>query len=125
MKQLFKDTVKVNIDDIIPDPNNPNKMTKEQAKSLVYSMKKFDDVMPIVVDSKSMIIADGHHRLEAYKSMGVKEIEVIKKDFKNATERNGRRCFGIEIDQHYCDVVVNRWEEFTGQKAERITSQDD
>ena len=87
MKQLFKDTVKVSIEDIVPDPNNPNKMTKEQAKSLVYSMKKFDDVMPIVVDSKSMIVADGHHRLEAYKTMGVKEIEVIKKDFKNATER--------------------------------------
>ena len=87
MKQLFKDTVTVSVDDIVPDPNNPNKMTKEQAKSLVYSMEKFDDVMPIVVDSKTMMVADGHHRLAAYKTMGVKEIDVIKKDFKNAAER--------------------------------------
>ena len=87
MKQLFKDTVTVSVDDIVPDPNNPNKMTKDQAKSLVYSMEKFDDVMPIVVDSKTMMVADGHHRLAAYKTMGVKEIDVIKKDFKNAAER--------------------------------------
>jgi hypothetical protein len=26
----------------------------------------------------------------------------------------------MEIDPHYCDVVIKRWEDFTGQKAERI-----
>jgi DNA modification methylase len=26
----------------------------------------------------------------------------------------------MEIDQLYCDVIVKRWEEFTGKKAERI-----
>jgi len=25
----------------------------------------------------------------------------------------------MEIDELYCDVIVKRWEEFTGQKAER------
>ncbi len=32
-------------------------------------------------------------------------------------EKTGRRCFGMEIDPHYCDVIVERWERFTGQKA--------
>ena len=27
---------------------------------------------------------------------------------------------GMEIDPHYCDVIVKRWEEYTGNKAERI-----
>ena len=36
-----------------------------------------------------------------------------------ACEMLGRRCFAIEIEPRYCDVVVNRWEKFTGKKAER------
>jgi len=35
-------------------------------------------------------------------------------------EQTDRRCFAIEIDELYCDVIVRRWEEFTGKKAERI-----
>lgn len=34
-----------------------------------------------------------------------------------AAERLGRRCFGIEIEPRYCDVIVRRWEEYTGRKA--------
>jgi len=34
-----------------------------------------------------------------------------------ACEMLGRRCFAIEIEPRYCDVVVNRWEKFTGQRA--------
>jgi DNA modification methylase len=34
-------------------------------------------------------------------------------------ERTGRKCYGIEIDPIYCDVIVARWEAFTGKKAER------
>jgi len=36
-----------------------------------------------------------------------------------ACEKLGRRCFGMEIDEHYCDVIVKRWEDFTGLKAKR------
>ena len=35
-----------------------------------------------------------------------------------ACEQLGRRCFGLEIDPRYCDVVVHRWQEFTGREAE-------
>lgn len=34
-----------------------------------------------------------------------------------AAEKLGRRCFGLEIDPGYCDVIVKRWEDFTGKKA--------
>lgn len=36
-----------------------------------------------------------------------------------AAERDGRRCLALEIDPHYVDVAVRRWEDFTGRKAER------
>jgi len=36
-----------------------------------------------------------------------------------AAEKTGRRAYLMEIDALYCDVIVRRWEEFTGKKAER------
>ena len=37
-----------------------------------------------------------------------------------ACEQTNRICFGIEIDPRYVDVCVERWEKYTGQKAELI-----
>lgn len=37
-----------------------------------------------------------------------------------ACEQNGRRGFLMELDPKYCDVIVKRWEEFTGEKAVKI-----
>ena len=34
-----------------------------------------------------------------------------------AAESEGRRCFGIELNPAYVDVVVKRWQEFTGKEA--------
>ena len=36
-----------------------------------------------------------------------------------ACEQQGRRAFLMELDPLYCDVIVQRWEKFTGRKAER------
>ena len=35
-----------------------------------------------------------------------------------ACEKLNRKCYGMEIDEHYCDVIVQRWEDYTGKKAE-------
>ena len=37
-----------------------------------------------------------------------------------ACEKLNRRCFMMEIDEHYCDVIIQRWQNFTGQKAEKL-----
>jgi DNA modification methylase len=34
-----------------------------------------------------------------------------------AAEQLDRRCFGMEIDPAYCDVIVKRWENLTGETA--------
>ena len=34
-----------------------------------------------------------------------------------ACEKTNRKCFGMELDEHYCDVIVNRWQNYTGKKA--------
>ena len=38
-----------------------------------------------------------------------------------ACEKTNRKCFMMELDPHYCDVIVARWEKFTGKKAELLT----
>ena len=34
-----------------------------------------------------------------------------------ACEQLNRKCYMCELDPHYCDVIIQRWEDFTGQKA--------
>jgi DNA modification methylase len=41
-----------------------------------------------------------------------------------AAEQTGRKAFLMELDPLYCDVIVQRFEKFTGKKAERIASED-
>jgi len=36
-----------------------------------------------------------------------------------AAEQTGRKAFLVELDPLYCDVIVQRCENFTGKKAER------
>ena len=37
-----------------------------------------------------------------------------------AAEQSGRRAFLMEIDAAYCDVIVQRWEEFAGGRGQRL-----
>ena len=37
-----------------------------------------------------------------------------------ACEQLGRKCRMMELDPHYCDVIIARWEKMTGKKARKI-----
>ena len=39
-----------------------------------------------------------------------------------ACEQTGRKAFLMELDPLYCDVIIQRFEQFTGKKAERIVA---
>lgn len=34
-----------------------------------------------------------------------------------ACEKNARRCYTLEISERYCNVIVRRWQQYTGKKA--------
>lgn len=34
-----------------------------------------------------------------------------------ACEKTNRKCYGMELDPHYCDVIIKRWEDYTGKVA--------
>ena len=57
---------------------------------------------------------------ERYKGNKVVDIFLGSGSTLIACEKTNRVCYGMELDPHYCDVIINRWEKFTGQKAKKI-----
>ena len=39
-----------------------------------------------------------------------------------AAQRTGRRCYGLELDPRYVDIIVRRWQAFTGERARHASS---
>lgn len=39
-----------------------------------------------------------------------------------AAEKTNRTCYMMELDPKYCDVIIQRWENLTGQKAELVNA---
>jgi len=37
-----------------------------------------------------------------------------------AAEQLDRTCFGLELDPGYVDVIVERWQNLTGEKARKV-----
>jgi DNA modification methylase len=40
-----------------------------------------------------------------------------------AAETIGRTCLAMELDAAYCDMIIRRWEAFTGKQAVRMVGQ--
>lgn len=100
MKIIYK---KVN--DLIPYINNSRTHSEEQvnhptpkpieliAKALNNSSKQEDIVLDVFGGSGSTLIA---------------------------CEQLNRNCYMMELDPKYVDVIIQRWEEFTGKKAIKL-----
>jgi DNA modification methylase len=39
-----------------------------------------------------------------------------------AAERTGRCCYGMELDPLYADLVIRRWQNWTGEQAVALAS---
>jgi DNA modification methylase len=70
---------------------------------------------PVELASRAILYSSrpGEHVLDLFGGSGSSLI---------AAEQTGRRAFLMEIDGLYCDLIVERWQRFTGRKAERSTS---
>ena len=40
-----------------------------------------------------------------------------------ACEQLNRKCYMMELDEHYCDVIIDRWQKLTGKIAVKIEQQ--
>ena len=63
------------------------------ARAIKNSSKKYDNVLDLFGGSGSTLIA---------------------------CEQLNRKCYMMELDPHYVDVIIQRWENLTGQKATKL-----
>lgn len=95
---------------LVPYARNSRTHADEQIDQLVASMREWGFTSPVLVDDRGGIIA-GHGRVMAAQRLGLPEVPVI------AAETHGRHARVMELDPTYMDVIVKRWQAFTGQEA--------
>lgn len=76
----------VKIEDINPNPKNPNKHPQEQIELLANVIKKTGVRSPITVSKLSGLIVNGHGRLQAAKLAGMEEYPVEYQTFEDEDE---------------------------------------
>jgi ParB family chromosome partitioning protein len=76
------EVVYIRVDQLVPNPWNPNKMSDEMLRKEIDSIKEFGFVDPIHCRSlgEAFQIIDGEHRWKAAKMIGMEEIPVILLD---------------------------------------------
>lgn len=84
---------KILLKEILPYQNNPKVHSSEQIEKIANSIRDYGYVQKIAVGGTTFI----------------------------ACEKTGRKCYGMEIDPVYCQVILDRWEQFTGGKAEKVS----
>lgn len=68
---------------------------------------------PIALPSKAIQNHNGKTVLDLFGGSGSTLI---------AAEQTNRTCYMMELDPKYCDVIIERWENFTGEKAKLISN---
>lgn len=117
---------------VYDDTPNLARMSKEELKDYAKTL------LSVIEDRTTILREDKPSSSRLHPTM--KPVPLIAKQIKNssrkgeivldifggsgttliACEQTGRKARLVELDPVYCDVIVKRWEEFTGEKAVKI-----
>ncbi|MGE4135587.1 MAG: DNA methyltransferase [Pirellulales bacterium] len=86
----------------------------------VWSIKKINPQSMVHLTEKPVELAARAMRYSSRSGENVLDLFGGSGSTLMAAEQTGRHAFLMELDPLYCDVIVERWEKFTGQKAERV-----
>lgn len=105
--------MKVNIDKVKENPNNPRFIKDVKFKKLVQSIKDFPEMLekrPIVVD-EDYVVLGGNMRLKACKEAGLKEIAI---DIAKGWTEDQKKEFIIKDNSSFgewdWDILANEWD---------------
>ena len=107
---------------------NVEKMKKSELQALVKEMLS-DGVSTTVIHEDKPAASREHPTMKPIRLMGrliqnsSRPGQVVLDSFGGsgstliACEQLGRKCMTMELDPHYCDVIIERWERLTGETA--------
>lgn len=115
---------------VIDDDMNLELLTAEELRQLIAEL-----IEPTTIIREGKPLKNGEHPT-------MKPIPLIKKQIKNSTKKGGtvldlfggsgttllaceeldRVCYMCELDPKYCDVIIKRWEELTGETAAKCVT---
>jgi len=116
---------------VFEDKADLDKLSKEELKAMIEDILA-DKIPTTVIHEDKPLKNDVHPTM--------KPIRLLSRLIKNSSRRGekvidffggsgstlisceqlGRRCFMIELDPKYVDVIINRWETLTGETAVKI-----
>lgn len=89
----------VKIENVKPNPANPNTHPEEQIKNLARNIKSIGWRYPITISNQSGMIVKGHGRLMAAKYLGVKEVPVEYQNYSSEEEEMADLLFDNRIQE--------------------------
>lgn len=107
-------------------------MTKDELKALLRNLLNEDKTPTTVIHEDKPLRSADHPTMKPIKLMGraiknsTRPGEVVLDLFGGsgstlmAAEQLARSCYTVELDPAYIDVIIKRWEEYTGDKAELL-----
>lgn len=116
---------------VVEDKPDVNKMSKTELKAYIKQLLEQGPPATVINADKPLRNAE-HPTMKPVKLMayfirnssrpGESVLDVFGGSGSTliAAEQTGRRCFTCELDPRYCDVIVKRWENLTGEKAVRV-----
>ena len=104
------DITEVDIEALIPDPENARTHDDKNLAAIRGSIKQFDVVEPLVVQRSSNIVLGGNGRLEVMKSLGFKSVPVHYVDIDD------KKAKALAL-------ALNRTAELAGWDMERVKEQ--
>lgn len=71
---------------LITDGDNPNSQTDDEYESLKESIRNYGFFLPVITN-RDYVVADGEHRLNAARELGISKIPVIALDVEDVDRR--------------------------------------
>lgn len=101
-------------DQLLANPLNWRVHPKEQVDALEGLLSQVGWVQRVIVNKRTGHVVDGHARVALALRRNEPALPVLYVDLAEDEER---RALLMELDPKFADVIVRRWQAFTGQAA--------
>lgn len=115
---------------VIDEPLDIDKMKGQQAKDLLKLI--LEETQTSVINVDKPLRSEEHPTMKPLKLIGrhmlnsTKSKDAVLDSFGGSgttlivAEQLGRRCYMCELDPRFIDVIIKRWEDYTGLTAEKV-----